>query len=245
MADHVLVETLSEPLNGATTAEIDIDSGTGNLTVDALPGDEQVLAAGTLQYGEHQGRPSRTVAANQGRATLTVKGRGTGRSWLRFPWAACTGATEWQIHQNPAVASDIRAHTGGGNVKLNLAGLAVSGLVADTGGGNLDVVLPDGGASLRVSARTGAGNVTVEIGRGTTGSNAIDATSGAGNVVVRVPSGLAARVRATSGLGKVTVDSRFGKIDRSTYRSPDYDGAADRAEITVHSGAGNVSVNTM
>ena len=148
MADHVLVETLSEPLNGATTAEIDIDSGTGNLTVDALPGVERVLAAGTLQYGERQGRPSQTVAANQGRATLTVKGRGTGRSWLHFPWAACTGATEWQIHLNPAVASDIRAHTGGGNVKLNLAGLAVSGLVADTGGGNLDVVLPDGGAKV-------------------------------------------------------------------------------------------------
>lgn len=31
----------------------------------------------------------------------------------------------------------------------------------DSGPGNLDVVLPDGGASLRVSARSGAGNVSV------------------------------------------------------------------------------------
>jgi hypothetical protein len=45
-------------------------------------------------------------------------------------------------------------------------------------------------------------------------------------------------------VGKVIVDSRFSKIDRNTYKSPDYDGAANKVEITVNSGAGNVSVNT-
>jgi hypothetical protein len=40
------------------------------------------------------------------------------------------------------------------------------------------------------------------------------------------------------------VDSRFSKIDGNTYQSPDYDGVADKVEITVNSGAGNVSVNT-
>ncbi len=107
----------------------------------------------------------------------------------------------------------------------------------------MDVVLPDHAAKLSVAAKTGAGNVTVEIGRGTSGSNTVDASSGAGNVVVRVPSGMPARVHATSGLGKVTVDSRFSKIDRNTYQSADYDDAVDRVEITARSGAGNVSVN--
>ena len=40
------------------------------------------------------------------------------------------------------------------------------------------------------------------------------------------------------------VDPRSGKIDRNAYQSPDYDGTANKVEITVHSGAGNVSVNT-
>jgi predicted membrane protein len=106
------------------------------------------------------------------------------------------------------------------------------------------VVLPDNAANLSVTAKTGAGNVTVEIGSGITGSNTVNANSGAGNVVVRVPSGIAARIHATSGLGKATVDSRFSKIDGNTYQSPDYDGAADKVEITVNSGAGNVNVNT-
>jgi len=244
MAKQVLTHNLSEPLDGATTAKIDIDNGDGNLMVDRLAGDEQVLASGTLQYLENQGLPTRSVNTTNGQATLTMKASGSTRqSWFRLPWAACNGATEWQIHLNPNVPSDITAHSDGGNVKLNLAGMAVTGLSADTGGGNMDVVLPDNAANLNVTARSGAGNVTVEIGSGTTGSNTVNASSGAGNVVVGVPGGMAARIHATSGMGKVIVDSRFGKIDSKTYQSPDYESAADKVEITLKSGAGNVSVN--
>jgi predicted membrane protein len=127
---------------------------------------------------------------------------------------------------------------------LNLAGMAVTRVSAETGGGNMDVVLPDNAADLRVTAKAGAGNVTVELGAGISGSAVLNAGSGAGNVAVRIPSGVAARIHATSGLGKAIVDPRFGKIDRATYQSPDFDSAADKVEITVHSGAGNVSVNT-
>jgi hypothetical protein len=203
-----------------------------------------VLVSGTLQYLDNQGLPSRSVNTSDGHATFTLKGSGIGRPGFRFPWAACNGATEWHIHLNPSVPSDITAHSGGGNVKLNLAGMAVARVSADTGGGNMDVVLLDNAANLSVMAKTGGGNVTVEIGNGIAGSNTINANSGAGNVVIRLPSGLAARIHATSGLGKVIMDSRFSKINGNTYQSPDYDGAADKVAITVHSGAGNVSVNT-
>lgn len=108
----------------------------------------------------------------------------------------------------------------------------------------MDLVLPDNAASLSVAAKTGGGNVTVDIGSGITGSSSVNAQSGAGNVVVHVPAGVAAKVHATSGLGKVTVDSRFSKIDGNTYQSADYDSAADKVEITAKSGAGNVSVST-
>jgi predicted membrane protein len=108
----------------------------------------------------------------------------------------------------------------------------------------VEVVLPDNATNLSATAKTGGGNVTVEIGSGLTGSSTVNANSGGGSVVVRVPSGLAAKIHAATGLGKVIVDPRFGKIDRNTYQSPDYDGAANKVEITVGSGAGNVTVNT-
>ena len=45
-------------------------------------------------------------------------------------------------------------------------------------------------------------------------------------------------------LGKIIVDPRFAQVDTNTYRSPDYDTAAERIEIFAHSGAGNVSITT-
>ena len=221
MAKNVLTDHLSESLNGARTAKVNIHAGDGNLSIDRLTGGEQLLASGTLQYFENQGLPTRTLVSSNGQATLTLKGGGSRRPWFRLPWAACNGATEWQIHLNPTVASDITAHSDGGNVRLNLADMEITRLSADTGGGNMDVVLPDNAANLSVTAKTGAGNV-----------------------VVCIPSGVAARIHATTGLGKVTVDPRFSKTEDNTYQSPDFDSAADKVEMTVNSGAGNVSVNT-
>lgn len=243
MAKKVMIYNLSEPLGGATTAKVDINVGDGNLTIDRLGG-EQLLASGTLQYLENQGIPTQYVNRNNGQATLSLSASGRRHPWFHLPWRAGSGATEWQIHLNPNVQSDITAHSGGGNVKMNLSGMAITRVKADTGGGNMDVVLPDNAANLDVTAKTGAGDVTVGIGSGTTGSSIVNAHSGAGNVVVHVPTGIAARVHATSGLGKVIVDSQFKKLDKNTYQSPDYDVAAHKVDITIESGAGNVSVNT-
>lgn len=242
MAKNLLTENFAEPLHDATAARIDIQAGDGNLTIDRLTGDDSVLASGTLEYFENRGLPIRTLDSIDDQAIFTLRGSGAGKPWFHLPWSACNGATEWQIHLSPAVSSDVTAHTGGGNVKLDLSGMTITRVSADTGGGNLDVVLPDNAANLSILAKTGGGNVTVEIGNGTAGSNVIDAGSGAGNVEVQIPSSVAARIYATTGLGKAVIDPRFSKIDNYTYQSPDFDSAEDRAEITVKSGAGNVSV---
>jgi hypothetical protein len=221
VATNVLTQNLTESLGNATTAKIAIDNGDGNLVIDGLIGGEQLLASGTLQYLEKQGLPTRTLNTSNGQATLQLKASGGGQPWFRFPWQACNGVTKWQIHLNPKVQFDLTAHSDGGNVRLDLAGMAVTHVAADTGGGNMDVILPEDTANLSVTAR-----------------------SGAGNVVVRIPGGVAARIHATTGLGKAIVDPKFSKVDKHTYQSSDFDSAANRVEITIHSGAGNVSVST-
>ena len=174
-----------------------------------------------LEYLENQSCPTPSVITGNGQTTFTLRAAGGRRPSFRMPWAACNGETDWRIHLNPAVSSDISAHSGGGNVKLDLAGMAITHVSADTGGGNVDVVLPDNASGISVQA-----------------------TTGAGNVAVHVPSGIAVKVHASSGLGKVIVDPHLSQIDRNTFESPDYDHAARKVEITVKSGAGNVSVET-
>jgi DUF4097 and DUF4098 domain-containing protein YvlB len=221
MAKNLLINNISEPLNGATTAKIDIHAGDGNLTIDRLTGDEHLLASGSLQYLEKQGLPTRSLVLNDNQAELTLRGGTAGQPWFHLPWSACNGATEWQVHLNSAVASDITAQTSGGNLRLDLAGMSVASLSADTGGGNVDVVLPDHPGNLRVNARTGGGNV-----------------------VVSIPSDATARIHASTGLGKVVVDPGFNKTEKDTYQSPDFESAANKVEITLKSGAGNVVVST-
>jgi len=221
MATNVLTQNLAEPLGNATAAKVTIDNGDGNLVIDRLTSGEQLLASGTLQYLEKQGLPIRILNTSNDQATFQLKAGGGGQPWFRFPWHTCNGATEWQIHLNPKVQFDLTAHSDGGNVSLDLAGMAVTHVAADTDGGNMDVVVPEDAANLSVSAK-----------------------SGAGNVVVHIPSTVAARIHATTGLGKTIVDPKFNKIDKNTYQSSDFDSAANRVEITIHSGAGNVSVDT-
>ncbi len=215
----VLTQTLSESLGDATAAKLDFNAGTGNLTIDRLAAGEQLLASGELQYLEGQGRPTGTVDMNGHLYTLTVKASDGQKSGFQLPWSASNGETDWLIHLNPALPSDITVYSSGGNLKLNLVGMIVTRLKADTGGGNVDVDLPDSASDLSVTAKTGGGNV-----------------------VVRMPGGIATRIHASTGMGKLIIDPQFTKIDDHTYQSPDYPNAADKIEITVESGAGDVSV---
>lgn len=182
----ILKENLKESLRGATAAKVDIDCGPGHLVVDRLA-DSGLLAGGTLEYAEKQGKPARTAEVSNGQANLTLRPGGPLKSGFRFPWQACAGgAYKWEVNLNPAVPSDITVHSDGGNMNLGLGGMAVSHLVADNAGGNVDVVLPENAVNLGASVRTGGGNLAVDVGKGVRGNNSLSAASGAGNVSVAV-----------------------------------------------------------
>jgi hypothetical protein len=73
MAKKVLTDNLSEPLNGAMAAKVDVNVADGNLTIDRLTNGEQMLASGTLQYLEGQSLPTRSVDTVNGQSTLTLR----------------------------------------------------------------------------------------------------------------------------------------------------------------------------
>jgi hypothetical protein len=212
---------LSEPLDEARVAKVEINADDGNLMIDQLNNGEPVLVSGTLQYFKKQGPPARTLEVKDGQMNFTIRGSRSQRPWIRFPWSACNAAHEWRIHLNPTVSMDLLAHSGGGNVKLDLAGTTLTSLSAVTGGGNIDVILPDILTDLNADINAGAGNVTVQL-----------------------PGGIEARIHAESGLGKVVVDSGFKKIAEKTYQSDGYDEANKKVTIKATSGLGNVTISS-
>lgn len=219
----VLTQNQFQPLVDVSAARIVIDPGDGNLTVDTVTADETILANASLQYLENQGLPIWSLETSDDQTVLSLKANTGGtQPWIRLPWQACNGATDWLVHLNPAVVTDVDVQSDGGNISLDLTGMHIRSVSADTGGGN----------------------VTVVIGGGQTGTSTVQASSGAGNVEVHVPKGTAVRVHATTGLGQIIVDSRFTKEDDNTYQTNDFESATDRIEITLESGAGNASVVT-
>jgi hypothetical protein len=219
-SNELLTYDLSEPLPEARKAKVQIIADDGNLTIDQLNHGEQYLASGELQYFVKQGPPSRSLEVKDGQANLTVRGSRSQRPWFKLPWASCNGAHMWQIHLNPDISMDLLAQSGGGNIRLDLAGTTLANLSAITGGGNIEVTLPEIRTGMAVTVETGAGNATVQL-----------------------PDGVEARIHAESGLGKVIVNPRFKKIAEKTYQSDGYENAADKVSIEASSGAGNVIIS--
>jgi hypothetical protein len=236
----LLIQSLSQPLEGATGARLTLDPGDGNLTIDGAAVSGDVLVNGTLEYWEKIGPPESSMDADSEKAVLVLKAKG-GQPVSHLPWASCNGSTEWQLHLNPSVVYDLAALTGGGNVRLDLAGLTISSLTAETGGGNVEVRLPGNSAGLGVSAKTGAGKVSITVGREITGLNTITASSGAGEVGIILPPGIEARIQVSR--GNAVLDPSFIKLDDTTWQTPGYQASVHKIDINAASGAGKVIIN--
>lgn len=244
MSGNVTNHEVSEPLDGIASARIDIHAGDGNMVIDTLAPGGSLLMSGILQVLDSQDLPVKSLVKENGQAAFSLRGSDARRRWFHFPWSACNGATEWIIHLNPAVSTDLTAHSDGGNLSLVLVAMPLTRVYADTGGGNIDLILPDHATNLSVYAKTGAGNVTVELGDGLAKTNKIDAISGAGNVVITIPRGTAVRIHVATGLGGVSVDPEYQQVEKDLYQTPDFVSAVDRVEIVARSGAGAVVIKT-
>jgi hypothetical protein len=65
---------------------------------------------------------------------------------------------------------------------------------------------------------------------------------GAASLTLEVPIGVAARIRSKMALGSSQIDeSRFPRTFDG-YLSPDFEGAANRVDITIEGGVGSVKV---
>ncbi len=113
-------------------------------------------------------------------------------------------------------------------------------LVVESGASSMNIDLKDVLAT-RLELKTGASSSNVVM--PARGASYLDVEAGAASVNVRVPEATAARIRVKEGVTSVNVDTnRFPRLDSDLYQSPDFDTAANRAEINVESGLGAVSV---
>ncbi len=126
---------------------------------------------------------------------------------------------DWAIHLNGDVPLELTMDTGAAEVRADLSATQTRRLFLRTGASSTEITLP---------AAAGHSLARVE--------------GGAGSVRLVVPPGVAARIEGGAAVGRFDVDGdRFPRAG-SVWQSPDYETAANRAEIAVTFGAGEVQV---
>jgi hypothetical protein len=127
-------------------------------------------------------------------------------------------AVTWDIALAEDVPFELDLRTGAARVEADLRGLTVEVLGVKTGASEIELTLPD------------RGRCTTTV------------TAGAADVRVRVPDGVAALIVNRSALAGVDVDEQRFPRAGAFHRSPGYDEAAVRADITLEGGVASFTV---
>lgn len=136
-----------------------------------------------------------------------------------FPGFFQAGGLNWQVYLNPDIPIRLDVNSGASETDLDLHDLKLSELNLDTGASSSKITLP-----------AQAGHTSVRI------------DSGAASVSIRVPEGVAARIQLERGLSGLRIDTRRFPGHGNYYVSPDFEQAANRADIHIKTGVGSIEV---
>jgi len=150
---------------------------------------------------------------------LTAELRSAPDAWREARWDRGRGL-DWRVRLGSDAPLAIDFEGGASENRLDLTRLPVRDLSIRTGASSTWVTLP-----------TSAGETQVRV------------STGAASVNLRVPEGVAARIVSSGALSSVVVNqSRFPHVG-AEWRSPDYDTAANRANISIEVGVGSVRID--
>jgi len=126
----------------------------------------------------------------------------------------------WQFKLTDSIPLSVEMSAGAANMDFDLTDLQVKFFKLETGASMTSLKLP-----------ANAGVTVVEF------------EGGAATFDVTVPQGVAARIQLEGGANALDIDEqRFPRQTGGYYQSPDYDTAANRAEIRIEGGANSFSV---
>lgn len=206
--------SFSQPLGNLERAEVAIDFGVGELSLDSLPASSSDLVQGEF---EHQG------VADGVNQRLTVD-RGVGQLEMASPASGPRFLGDfrqnWQVRLTPRIPLDLAIKAGASRGQLNLTNLRVSRL-------GLDV---------------GASKVTLNMPRVVQGTLDAQIKAGAADLTIIVPQGIAAQIKPDDGLSSLQIDEKRFPRTQDSYTSPDYAQASDRLRIRISSGLARIEV---
>jgi len=203
---------IQQPLAGAERADVTLAVGVGELRLAAMQ-EPEGLIAGTVRATPGM-QPAASASVRDGVAVYRLEQRGGATAWS---WSARGPDARWDLRLSREVPLRLTLDTGAGTTVADLSGLQIAALEVNSGVGTIDLTLPQAGAL----------NGTVN--------------GGIGQTTVTIPRGVAARLTIHHGLGDVRAPG--GYIHRGeVYESPDYARAAQRVDLVINGGLGEIAI---
>ncbi len=175
-------EQISQALNGAAQAHVELDPAVGSIHVNALDLSGALLE-GRVSAGRGQ-QVSQDFSMDGDVANLSLKM--TGNSFFYFPGGS--NQWFWDLGVTPDIPIAMKVNLGAGEVDLDATNLDLSDLNVDLGVGQVRLNLP---AEGRFSAKV---------------SGAI------GQIEVVVPRGTAIRIKSSTAISSISVPPDFEKL---------------------------------
>jgi len=126
----------------------------------------------------------------------------------------------WEARLTRDIPLKLRFRLGACQSDLDLSDLKVVDLNLETGAADTRIRMPREAGTMRARVKAGAASVKIVV-----------------------PEGVAARITATVAIGSFDVDTRRFPRSGSGYASPDYDTAANKLDISVEGGVGEIRVS--
>lgn len=230
---------LAAALEGAASAQVEIDFSVGRAAVTALDVDSDNLFEAQITYvGEYEFEVS---GGAERRIALRQKGRlpsGIGHIFSNAK------NLEWHIALAQNIPCDLSLKGGLGKTDIDLTHLEADAIRLDTGVGKVALTLPSG-RRFNASISGGVGKTDVTVPAGIGGDLKID--GGVGEVKVLVAPNAAVRIKANSGLGQINLPAAFARISGSggftgadgIWETPDFADAKKQTVIDYNGGVGS------
>lgn len=257
---EVIMGEWAEPLGEVSALKVVVKLGLIEFNVGSLNESDSVA---TAAYRTHEYWPIEIdyqVADNKG--VLTIRQR---NEHPRHGRDIHIETATLSLNITTRVPVEMVIKGGVGTTDLNLRELNLSGLSIKGGVGKILITLPSRGnpdllidsgvgevlverasgdsefAPRKVSVKGGVGKIDLEL--PAYGQFPVDVKTGIGSVRLDLPETLGARVAYSGGIGKFTISrDRFKQVSENLWRTDGYEEAANRADISVKSGIGKVSV---
>ncbi len=136
-----------------------------------------------------------------------------------WDWWGWRQGHRWDIRLTRDIPLKLRLQVGACQSNFDLSELKVTEFSLETGAADTQVRFPREAGTTRATVKAGAASVKLSV-----------------------PEGVAARITATMAIGSFNVDTQRFPRAGAGYASPDYDTAANKLDLRIEGGVGQVQV---